>query len=84
MLTLVLVSDGDPQDGQQAISISYNTGLAVKVVDKAGVEIGTVTTVPTNEPEPVVVDEPHPVLEKEVEPTPVPVTEPTDAPAVTE
>lgn len=84
MLTMILVSDGDPQDGQQAISISYNTGLAVKVVDKNGVELGSVSAVGTNEPEPAVADEPHPVFEKEVEPTPAPVTETTDAPAVTE
>ena len=78
MLTLTVVSDGAPEDAQTAVSLAYNSGLAVKVVDKDGKDVGTVSAVPAKEEVPAV-DEPHPVLEKEVPPV-EPVTEIADAP----
>jgi len=64
MLTLTVVSNGDPADSQTAVSLAYNSGLAVKIVDKNGKELGTVAaTLATPE-----ADEPHPVLEREVAP----------------
>ena len=77
MLTLTVVSDGAPEDAQTAVSLAYNSGLAVKVVGPDGKEMGTVSAVPVKEEVPVV-DEPHPVFEKEVVPTPV--VENADAP----
>jgi len=67
MLTLTVVSDGSPADTQTAISLAYNSGLAVKVLGVDGKELGTVSATLTT-PEPVEVDEPHPVLEREVTP----------------
>lgn len=67
MLTLTVVSDGSPADTQTAISLAYNSGLAVRVVDKDGKELGTVSATLAT-PEVVEVDEPHPVLEREVTP----------------
>ena len=49
MLTLTVVSDGAPEDAQTAVSLAYNSGLAVKVVDKDGKEVGTVSAVPAVE-----------------------------------
>lgn len=76
MLTLTVVSDGDPKDSEVAVALAYNSGLAVKVLGPDGKEMGTVSAVAAKEEVPVV-DEPHPVLEKEV---PTPVVESTDAP----
>ena len=83
MLTLTVVSDGAPEDAQTAVSLAYNSGLAVKVVDKDGKEVGTVSAVPAVEEVPVV-DEPHPVLEKEVAPEATPEVEPTTPVAAVE
>jgi hypothetical protein len=74
MLTLTVVSDGSPADTQTAISLAYNSGLAVKVLGLDGKELGTVSA-SLAIPEPVEVDEPHPVLEREVAPEVAP--EPT-------
>lgn len=67
MLTLTVVSDGAPEDAQTAVSLAYNSGLAVKVVDKDGKELGTVSAVPVKEEVPVV--EPTPGVTPEAEPT---------------
>jgi len=73
---LIVVSDCAHEDAQTAVSLAYNSGLAVKVVDKDGIEVGTVSAVPAVEEVPAV-DEPHPVLEKEVPPVePAPVVAP--------
>ena len=66
MLTLTVVSDGAPEDAQTAVSLAYNSGLAVKVVGKDGKDVGTVSAVAAKEdvePTPEVAPEATPEVE---------------------
>lgn len=54
MLTIVVISDGSPDDAAAAAALSYNSGCKVKMTDATGKELATLTAsdIPAGEPTP--------------------------------
>ncbi len=79
MLTIVVISDGSPDDAAAAAALAYNSGCKVRMTDVTGKELATlsVADIPAGEPTP----EPAPAVEP-VEPVVPSEGEVVDAPTV--
>lgn len=69
MLTIVVISDGSPDDAAAAAALSYNSGCKVKMTDVTGKELATLTAsdIPAGEPTPEPAAEPAVPVSVEVQ-----------------